>query len=77
MKKYQIEIKGKQIEIIQDDDGKFIKPEYVKEQEQFGTTLKPAYEPIIMARIDYAKNKKDIEKIKEAKAKGYEQIKLF
>ena len=50
MKKYQIEIKGKQIEIIQDDDGKFIKPEYVKEQEQFGTTLKPAYEPIIMAR---------------------------
>ena len=50
MKKYQIEIKGKQIEIIQDDDGKFIKPEYVKEQEQFGTTLKPAYEPIIVAR---------------------------
>lgn len=50
MKKYQIEIKGKQIEIIQDDDGKFIKPKYVKEQEQFGTALKPAFEPIIMAR---------------------------
>ena len=50
MKKYQINIKDKQFEIIQDDDGKFIIPEYIKEQEQFGTSLKPAYEPIIVAR---------------------------
>lgn len=50
MKKYQVEIKGKQFEIIQDDDGKFITPDYIKEQEQFGTALKPSFEPIIVAR---------------------------
>lgn len=50
MKKYQVKINNMELEIIQDDDGKFIKPEYVKEQEQFGTTLKPAYEPVIVAR---------------------------
>lgn len=42
-----------------------------------GIEMTEEYLPIIVARIDYAKNKKDIEKIKEAKAKGYEQIKLF
>lgn len=50
MKKYQVVIKNKTFEIIQDDDGKFIIPEYIKEQGQFGTALKPAYEPIIVAR---------------------------
>ena len=50
MKKYQVVIKNKTFEIIQDDDGKFIIPEYIKEQEQFGTALKPAYEPIMVAR---------------------------
>ena len=42
-----------------------------------GIEMTEEYLPIIVARIDYAKNKKDFEKIKEAKAKGYEQIKLF
>lgn len=42
-----------------------------------GIEMTEEYLPIIVARIDYAKNKKDIEKIKEAKAKGYEQLKLF
>lgn len=42
-----------------------------------GIEMTEEYLPIIVARIDYAKNKKDFEKIKEAKAKGYEQLKLF
>lgn len=42
-----------------------------------GIEMTEEYLPIIVARIDYAKNKKDFEKIKEEKAKGYEQIKLF
>lgn len=50
MKKYQIKVKGLQLEIIQDDDNNFIIPDYIKQQEQFGTALKPSYEPIIVAR---------------------------
>ena len=50
MKKYQIEISGKKIEVFQDEDGKFLKPDFVEYQEQFGTALKPSYEPIIVAR---------------------------
>lgn len=51
MKKYQVEINGNQIEVIQDDDGKFIIPNICKEEwGKYGTCLKPAYEPIIVAR---------------------------
>ncbi|HQG79315.1 MAG TPA: hypothetical protein PK564_03160 [bacterium] len=47
---YKIKIQDKEIEVIQDDDGKFIKPEIVNELEKFGTATKPAHEPICMAR---------------------------
>ena len=50
MKEYQVNISGNIISIIQDDDCKFIIPDYVKELQQIGTQLKPAYEPIIVAR---------------------------
>ena len=50
MKEYQVNLYGKTITIIQDTDGKFVTPEIIKEQNKFGTTLKPAYEPIIVAR---------------------------
>lgn len=51
MKKYLVKINNINIEIIQDDDGKFIKPNLcIEDWGKFGTSLKPAYEPIIMAR---------------------------
>jgi hypothetical protein len=49
MKVYKITISGKEIEIIQNEDGSFIKPDIVKELESYGTALKPAFEPICMA----------------------------
>jgi len=50
MKKYIIKISNKEIEIIQDDDGKFIKPEFIAELDKSGSAIKPAHEPICMAR---------------------------
>lgn len=50
MKEYQVNINGNIISIIQDDDGKFILHDYVKELQKIGTQLKPAYESIIVAR---------------------------
>jgi hypothetical protein len=47
---YKIKIQDREIEIIQDIDGKFIKPEIVNELEKFGTATKPAHEPICLAR---------------------------
>ncbi len=45
MKIYKIEINGKTFDIIQDTDGKFIRPEI-----EGGSSLKPANEPICVAR---------------------------
>ena len=50
MKKYKVNLNGKDFEVIQDTDGKFIKPESVTALEKFGTALKPANEPIVVAR---------------------------
>ena len=51
MKKYQVKINNMELEIIQDDDGKFITPYLcIEDWEKFGTTLKPSFEPIIVAR---------------------------
>lgn len=51
MKKYQVKINNMELEIIQDDDGKFITPYLcIEDWGKFGTALKPAFEPIIMAR---------------------------
>lgn len=49
-KKYRVKIANKEIEILQDNDGKFIKPNFIKELETEGTALKPAHEPILLAR---------------------------
>lgn len=51
MKKYQVKINNINLEIIQDDDGKFIMPYLcIENWGKFGTALKPSYEPIIVAR---------------------------
>ena len=50
MKKYQVKIRDVVIEIEQDDDGKFIMPEFIRNYQSYGTQLKPSYEPIIVAR---------------------------
>lgn len=50
MKKYKIKLNNIEIEVLQDDDGKFIKPDFINKLEQEGTALKPAYEPIVVAR---------------------------
>ena len=49
MKTYKVKINNVELDITQDDDGNFIKPSLVKELEPYGTALKPAYEPIIVA----------------------------
>lgn len=50
MKEFVVNVKGLEIKVFQKDDGKFIIPNFVKELEEQGTALKPAYEPIIIAR---------------------------
>ena len=51
MKKYQVKINNMNLEIIQDDDGKFITPYLcIEDWGKFGTALKPSFEPIIVAR---------------------------
>jgi len=51
MKKYQVKINNMKLEIIQDDDGKFITPYLcIEDWGKFGTALKPSFEPIIVAR---------------------------
>ena len=50
MKKIKIVLFGREIEIIKDIDGCFIIPDFLKDIEPFGTALKPANEPICVAR---------------------------
>jgi len=50
MKSYTVVLSGKEYEILQDIDGKFIKPDFVKQLESYGTDVKPAHEPICVAR---------------------------
>ena len=45
--KFIVDVMGKQIEIIRDDDGKFVVPESFR---GIGSSLKPALEPITVAR---------------------------
>jgi site-specific DNA-methyltransferase (adenine-specific) len=49
MKTYNVIIGGKNIEVVQNEDGTFIKPQILEELNKFGTALKPAFEPICMA----------------------------
>lgn len=49
MKTYKITVAGKEIDVLQNEDGSFNKPNIVKELESYGTALKPAFEPICMA----------------------------
>ena len=49
-KSYRITLGNNEIEILQDEDCKFIKPNFVKELESYGVSLKPAHEPIVVAR---------------------------
>jgi len=50
MKSYTVVLSGKEYEILQDKDGKFIKPDFVKQLESYGTDVKPAHEPICVGR---------------------------
>lgn len=54
MKEYQVNVNGNIISIRQDDNGKFIIPDCINELQQIGTQLKPAYEPIIVARKPFS-----------------------
>ena len=45
-----ISLYGKQYEIKQDTDGKYIMPEELKRWENRGTSMKPAWEPIIVCQ---------------------------
>lgn len=47
---YKIKLGEQEFEILQDEDGKFIKPNFLQNIESFGTALKPALEPIVVAR---------------------------
>ena len=50
MRNYTITLQGKEINITQNDDGTFNKPDFILELEKQGTATKPAHEPICMAR---------------------------
>ena len=50
MKNYTITLQGKEINITQNEDGTFNKPDFILELEKQGTATKPAHEPICMAR---------------------------
>jgi site-specific DNA-methyltransferase (adenine-specific) len=50
MEKYKVTLFDVEYEIIKDDDGKFIKPDFLLEIEPMGSAMKPAHEPIVMAR---------------------------
>lgn len=50
MREYKVCVRGINIVVTQDDDGNFILPQEIKEMEKIGTQLKPAFEPIIVAR---------------------------
>ena len=50
MKTYTVTLNNIDIEITQDNDGKFIKPALVTSLESMGTAIKPAHEPCVLAR---------------------------
>jgi site-specific DNA-methyltransferase (adenine-specific) len=50
VKTYTVTLNNTDIEITQDDDGKFIKPTLVTSLESMGTAMKPAHEPCVLAR---------------------------
>lgn len=50
MKTYKVKIADSEIEIKQDDDGLFIKPDIMLATSGIGSALKPAVEPITIAR---------------------------
>ena len=50
MKTFIIKLSNKEFEILQDVDGKFILPNELKGLDSTGTGLKPAHEPILLAR---------------------------
>lgn len=50
MPEFRVSVYGKEYLIVRDTDGKFILPDEVRAMQPLGTSLKPAYEPIIVAR---------------------------
>jgi site-specific DNA-methyltransferase (adenine-specific) len=55
MKTIKIPIYGSLFEISQDDDGKYLIPNELRDLSPLGTALKPAHEPICVARKPLAK----------------------
>ena len=70
MKEIKINIQNREIIILQDDDGFFIKPEIVVELEKQGTATKPAHEPICMARKPLEKGLTIAENVLKYRAGG-------
>ena len=50
MAEYRVVFGGEEVSVHQDEDGSFIIPEQVRPYLSMGTALKPAYEPICVAR---------------------------
>jgi site-specific DNA-methyltransferase (adenine-specific) len=50
MRKFDLTLGGEKIVVTQDVDGKFIIPDIVRESLKLGSALKPAWEPICLAR---------------------------
>ena len=50
MELFKINFNNKIIIIKKDNDGFFIKPKFIKDLEKYGTAMKPANEPICVAR---------------------------
>lgn len=49
MKVHKVQLNNTEIEITQNDDGTFNKPDFIKEWEHYGSGIKPAWEPILVA----------------------------
>lgn len=50
MREFHVEAYGRAYTVIQDDDGAFITPPEIADLLSWGTALKPAWEPIVVAR---------------------------
>lgn len=49
-KEFKIEVFGEEITITQNADGTFNKPDFVNELKNKGSAIKPAHEPLVLAR---------------------------
>jgi len=51
MKEYKVNFNEKEVVVTKDIDGKFIIPEEIKSFKLNHTAIKPAHEPMVLARL--------------------------